>query len=41
MISGVLPTSRYLYYDTREMFGYVSEFMDSEPPLPEMLKWNK
>jgi hypothetical protein len=38
IISGVLPTNRFVYYDTREIFGYVTELMDNVPPPPEMLK---
>jgi len=41
IISGALPTNRFVYYDTREMFGYVTELMDNEPPPPEMLFQNK
>lgn len=37
LISGVLPTNRFVYYDTREMFGYVTELLDNVPPPKEML----
>jgi len=32
IISGILPTNRFVYYDTKEMFGYVTELMDDVPP---------
>ena len=38
MISGVLPSNRFVYYDTREMFGYVTEILDNVPPPPKMLE---
>ncbi len=41
MITGVLPTNRFVYYDTREMFGHVTELLDNEPPPPSMLYQNK
>jgi len=41
MISGILPTNRFVYYDTREMFGYVTELLDNVPPPPELLNRNK
>ena len=41
LISGILPTNRFVYYDTREMFGYVTELLDNEPPPREMLKRKK
>jgi len=41
IISGALPTNRYVYYDTRDMFGYITELMDNEPPPPEMLYQEK
>ncbi|MHA1727571.1 MAG: VOC family protein [Promethearchaeota archaeon] len=37
IISGVLPTNRFVYYDTKEMFGYVTELLDNVPPPKEML----
>jgi len=36
IISGVLPTNRFVYYDTREMFGYVTELLDNVPPPPNI-----
>ena len=41
IISGILPTNRFVYYDTREMFGYVTELLDNVPPPPNMLNQNK
>ncbi|MBA7526493.1 hypothetical protein ES705_18655 [subsurface metagenome] len=41
IISGVLPTNRFVYYDTREMFGYVTELLDNVPPPPYLLNRNK
>ena len=41
MISGILPTNRFVYYDTREMFGYVTELLDNVPPPPELLNRDK
>ena len=41
IISGILPTNRFVYYDTREMFGYVTELLDNVPPPPYMLNRNK
>ena len=41
MISGILPTNRFVYYDTREMFGYVTELLDNVPPPPDLLNRNK
>ncbi|MFX1456627.1 MAG: VOC family protein [Promethearchaeota archaeon] len=38
MISGILPTNQFVYYDTREVFGYVTEIMDNVPPPREMLE---
>ena len=38
IISGILPTNRFVYYDTRDMYGYVTEIMDNIPPPPEMLE---
>ncbi|GAG69661.1 unnamed protein product [marine sediment metagenome] len=32
IISGILPTNRFVYYDTREMFAYVTELLDNVPP---------
>lgn len=32
LISGALPTNSFVYYDTREMFGYVTELLDNVPP---------
>ena len=32
IISGILPTNRFVYYDTKEMFGYVTELLDNVPP---------
>ncbi|MHA2340204.1 MAG: hypothetical protein ACXACX_23125, partial [Candidatus Hodarchaeales archaeon] len=37
MISGYLPTNRFVYYDTREIFGYATEIRDEVPPSQEML----
>jgi len=31
IISGV-PPYKFVYYDTREMFGYVTELLEMEPP---------
>jgi len=36
IISGILPTNRFVYYDTREMFGYVTELLDNVPPPPNI-----
>ena len=36
IISGILPTNRFVYYDTREMFGYVTELLDNVSPPPNM-----
>lgn len=41
MISGILPTTRFVYYDTREMFGYVTELLDNVPPPTELLYHNE
>ena len=41
MISGILPTNRFVYYDTRELFGYVTELLDNVPPPPDLLNRNK
>ena len=41
IISGVLPTTRFVYYDTREMFGYVTELLDNVAPPSNMLYYNK
>ena len=30
--SGTLPTNSFVYYDTKDMFGYVTEIMDNLPP---------
>ena len=32
LISGALPTNSFVYYDTSEMFGYVTELLDNVPP---------
>lgn len=32
IISGALPTNSFVYYDTTEMFGYVTELLDNVPP---------
>ncbi len=32
IISGILPTNRFVYYDTKEMFVYVTELLDNVPP---------
>lgn len=32
IMSGALPTNSFVYYDTREMFGYVTELLDDVPP---------
>ena len=36
IISGILPTNRFVYYDTREMFGYITELLDNVPPPPNI-----
>jgi len=36
IISDILPTNRFVYYDTREMFGYVTELLDNVPPPPNI-----
>jgi hypothetical protein len=41
IISGILPTNRFVYYDTRDIFGYVTELMDLVPPPPEMVYQRK
>ena len=38
MMTGITTTNRYVYYDTRDMFGYVTELLDNVPPPPEMLE---
>jgi 4-hydroxyphenylpyruvate dioxygenase-like putative hemolysin len=30
--TGALPTNSFIYYDTRDVFGYISEIMDDVPP---------
>jgi len=37
MVTGITLTNRYVYYDTREMFGYVTELLD-DVPQPKMLE---
>ncbi|MHA2009230.1 MAG: VOC family protein [Promethearchaeota archaeon] len=41
IISGILRTNRFVYYDTREMFGYITELLDNVPPPSNMLYYNK
>jgi 4-hydroxyphenylpyruvate dioxygenase-like putative hemolysin len=41
LIYGILPTNRFVYYDTIEMFGHVTELMDNVPPPPDMIYPNK
>ena len=41
IIYGILPSNRFVYYDTIEMFGHVTELLDNEPPPPDMMYQNK